>query len=85
MIVSHGGQARMIGFTQSLKRDEDGAVLIEYTVLIAILLAAVTATMGAVGGGLGTQWTSMSTAFGALSGTRLAYARRGRASLGVFY
>ena len=34
---------------EKLRRDEDGAALIEYTVLLGILLVAVVATIGSVG------------------------------------
>lgn len=45
-----------------LRNDEDGAALIEYTVLLAILLVAVITTIGLVGGWISTQWTSLNSA-----------------------
>jgi pilus assembly protein Flp/PilA len=47
---------------QNLRRDEDGAALIEYTVLLGILVVAVIATIVAVGGWVNAQWTSLNTA-----------------------
>jgi pilus assembly protein Flp/PilA len=47
---------------QKLQRDEDGAALIEYTVLLGILVVAVVATIVAVGGWVNGQWTSLNTA-----------------------
>ena len=49
-------------FIQKLCRDEDGAALIEYTVLIGILVVAVVATIIAVGGWVNGQWTALNTA-----------------------
>ena len=44
------------------RNDEDGAALIEYTVLLGILLVAVVATIGVVGAWVGGQWTTLSRA-----------------------
>jgi pilus assembly protein Flp/PilA len=40
-------------------RDEEGAALIEYTVLLGILVVAVIATIGAVGGWVNNRWTAL--------------------------
>jgi pilus assembly protein Flp/PilA len=45
---------------RKLRRDEDGAALIEYTVLLGVLLVAVIATIGFVGGWVSGQWTALS-------------------------
>jgi len=45
-----------------LKSDENGASLIEYTVLLAILLVAVIAVIAGIGQWISTQWASLSTA-----------------------
>jgi pilus assembly protein Flp/PilA len=45
-----------------LRKDEDGAALIEYTVLLGILLVAVIAVIIGVGGWINTQWTGLSKA-----------------------
>ena len=42
-------------------RDEDGAALIEYTVLLGILVVAVIVTIGAVGSWVNGQWTALNT------------------------
>ena len=47
---------------QKLRRDEDGAALIEYTVLLGILVVAVVATIVAVGGWVNGQWTTLNGA-----------------------
>ena len=47
---------------QKLSRDEDGAALIEYTVLLGILLIAVVATIIAVGSWVNGRWTALNTA-----------------------
>ena len=43
------------------KKDEDGAALIEYTVLLGILLIAVIAIIGAVGVWINGQWSALNT------------------------
>lgn len=43
-------------------RDEEGAALIEYTVLIGILLVAVIAVITFVGNWILTQWQALSAA-----------------------
>jgi pilus assembly protein Flp/PilA len=45
-----------------LKKDEDGAALIEYTVLLGILLIAVIAIILFVGSWISTQWSGLSSA-----------------------
>ena len=42
-----------------LGKDEDGAALIEYTVLLGVLLVAVIAVIGSVGTWIGGQWSSL--------------------------
>jgi len=48
-------------FSQFLN-DEDGAALIEYTVLLGILLIAVIATIGLVGTWVAKQWVALDKA-----------------------
>ena len=52
----------IVKLMKQLKSDEDGAALIEYTVLLAILLVAVIAIIAGVGGWISTEWASLSTA-----------------------
>jgi pilus assembly protein Flp/PilA len=49
-------------FLKQLKSDEDGASLIEYTVLLAIILVAVIAIITAVGKWVNNQWANLNTA-----------------------
>ena len=49
-------------YVSRFKKDEDGAALIEYTVLLGILLIAVIAIIGAVGTWIHGQWTALNTA-----------------------
>ena len=44
---------------KQVKNDEDGAALIEYTVLLAILLIAVIVTIGLVGTWINQKWTAL--------------------------
>ena len=50
---------RLIG---RLGRDEDGAALVEYTVLLGILLVAVIVTIGLVGTWISGKWTALEAA-----------------------
>jgi len=43
-------------------KDEEGAALVEYTVLLGILLIAVIATIVAVGAWVNGRWTALNTA-----------------------
>ncbi len=45
-----------------LRRDDDGAALIEYTVLLGLMLVAVVATITLVGTWVSGQWTALSGA-----------------------
>ena len=60
--------SRMLTFVQQLRRDEEGAALIEYTVLLGILLVAVLLTIQAVGAWVAGQWTTLCTDLGTASG-----------------
>ena len=52
----------VVNFLKKLKGDKDGASLIEYTVLLAILLVAVIAVITGVGGWILNQWSNLNTA-----------------------
>ena len=45
-----------------LVREENGAALVEYSVLIALITVAVVALIGSVGGKVVTAWTSLNGA-----------------------
>ena len=53
---------RFLGTLIRLGKDEEGAALIEYTVLLGILLVAVIATIVLVGTWINTQWTTLHAA-----------------------
>ena len=52
---------KLLALLRNLERDEGGAALIEYTVLLGILVVAVIATIVAVGGWVNGQWTALNT------------------------
>ena len=52
----------IIKFLNQLRSDENGASLIEYTVLLAILLVAVIAIIAGVGQWISTEWATLSSA-----------------------
>ena len=49
----------LVNVVKRLKSDEDGASLIEYTVLLAILLVAVIAIIAAVGKWVNSTWATL--------------------------
>jgi pilus assembly protein Flp/PilA len=50
---------KILGLLKKFNNDEDGAALIEYTVLLGVLLVAVIAVILAVGGWVGSQWAAL--------------------------
>ena len=53
---------KFLGTLKKLGKDEEGAALVEYTVLLGILLVAVIVTIGTVGTWISTQWTALAAA-----------------------
>ena len=53
---------KVLNLTKRFLADEEGAALVEYTVLIGIMLIAVIAAIVSVGGWVNTQWTALNTA-----------------------
>ena len=51
---------QFVRFITQISSDENGASLIEYTVLLAILLMAVIAIIAGVGKWISTEWASLS-------------------------
>jgi pilus assembly protein Flp/PilA len=47
---------------QRLANDQQGAALVEYTVLLGVMLVAVIGTIVLVGGWVNTKWTALWTA-----------------------
>jgi pilus assembly protein Flp/PilA len=54
-------KAAVIQLMSRLSKDEDGAALLEYTVLLGILLVAVIAVIAAVGGWVSKEWTALNS------------------------
>ena len=50
---------KALNLVSKLRKDQDGAALIEYTVLLGILIVAVIATIGLVGTWVSGQWTTL--------------------------
>lgn len=48
---------------RGLGRDEDGAALIEYSLLIGLIAVAAITAIGALSGKIGTAWTTLDTNF----------------------
>jgi pilus assembly protein Flp/PilA len=51
--------SKFLSVVRRLGKDEEGASLIEYTVLLGILLIAVIAVIGAVGGWINNKWSAL--------------------------
>jgi len=49
--------SNVLTLVRRLAKDEDGATLIEYTVLIGVMLVAVIGTIVAVGNWVNTKWS----------------------------
>jgi pilus assembly protein Flp/PilA len=55
---------KFLGILTKLGKDEEGAALVEYTVLLGILLVGVIVTIVSVGTWISGQWTAL---YGALN------------------
>jgi pilus assembly protein Flp/PilA len=53
---------KIVNLAKRFVANEDGAALVEYTVLIGIMLVAVIATIIAVGTWVNTKWTALNSA-----------------------
>jgi pilus assembly protein Flp/PilA len=53
---------RALQLIGKFRRDEEGAALVEYTVLLGIMLVAVIATISLVGGWVNAKWAALWTA-----------------------
>jgi pilus assembly protein Flp/PilA len=53
---------KILAALKKFQKDEEGAALIEYTVLLGILLVAVIATIGLVGTWITNKWTALDKA-----------------------
>ncbi len=52
---------KFLGTLAKFGNDEEGAALIEYTVLLGILVVAVIVTIGAVGQWVNVKWSTLNT------------------------
>ena len=52
---------KLMTMARQFRDDENGAALIEYTVLLGIMVVAVIATIIAVGGWVNGKWTALNT------------------------
>jgi pilus assembly protein Flp/PilA len=59
---------KLRNFVARFRKDESGATLIEYSVLIGLITVAVIAAVIVVGGWVGTQWTTLQAALPAAAG-----------------
>ena len=57
-----GWVMRLFALLTRLGKDEDGAALLEYTVLMGLLLVATITTVTLIGGWISGQWTTLNTA-----------------------
>jgi pilus assembly protein Flp/PilA len=57
--------SKALQLLSKLAKDEEGAALVEYTVLLGIMLVAVVATIGLVGGWINNKWMGLWTALSA--------------------
>lgn len=55
---------RLSTFATRLWKDERGASMIEYSILIGLIVAGVVATITGVGTWVGTRWTNLRTVLG---------------------
>ena len=53
---------KVLTVLNKFRNDEDGAALIEYTVLLGLMLVAVVATITLVGTWVSGKWTALNTA-----------------------
>ena len=65
VLLSKVSQSKAMQLMQRLGRDEEGAALVEYTVLLGVMLVAVIGTIVLVGGWVNTKWAALWTALSA--------------------
>ncbi len=53
---------KLLNIVHRFRNDEEGAALVEYTVLLGIMLVAVIAFIGTVGVWVSDKWSSLATA-----------------------
>lgn len=60
--------SQIMNIARSLKDDDNGATMVEYSLLIGLITVAVVAIIATVGTWITTQWTTLQTAIGAGGG-----------------
>jgi pilus assembly protein Flp/PilA len=55
---------RLKGLLARLRKDDNGATMIEYSILIGLITAAAVVAIGAMGGYVTTSWQTLCTATG---------------------
>ncbi|MER8437769.1 Flp family type IVb pilin [Mesorhizobium sp. M1312] len=53
---------KLMTMTRQFRDDENGAAMVEYTILLGIITVAVIASIIVVGAWVGTRWTTLSAA-----------------------
>ncbi|TJW11875.1 MAG: Flp family type IVb pilin [Mesorhizobium sp.] len=56
---------KLMTMTRQFRDDENGAAMVEYTILLGIITVAVIATIVLVGAWIGVQWTTLQLALAA--------------------
>jgi pilus assembly protein Flp/PilA len=59
---------KVLALLQRLRKDEKGAALIEYTVLLGVLLVSVITTIGLVGNWINAKWAALLCTLGSSGG-----------------
>ena len=54
--------SKFVSLVKQIHRDEEGAALIEYSILLGVIAVVCVAAAVAVGGWVGTKWTALCTA-----------------------
>jgi pilus assembly protein Flp/PilA len=57
--------SQLVSLLNKLRRDEDGATLVEYTMLLFIIVLAVITTLSKVGNWVNTTWSHFCATLGA--------------------
>ena len=54
--------SKFVDLAKRLESDEEGAALIEYSILLGVIAVVCVAAAVAIGGWVGTKWTALCTA-----------------------
>jgi pilus assembly protein Flp/PilA len=64
-VIEEVAMGKTLRLMKKFADDESGAALVEYTVLLGIMLVAVVATIGLVGGWVNSKWAALWAALSA--------------------